>query len=62
MLVRKATFSIKKIFIVIRLVNSVVSYRILKMEVNKEKIRHILQFLFDKGAKANQLAEIVNDI
>ncbi|GFV42089.1 histone-lysine N-methyltransferase SETMAR [Trichonephila clavipes] len=32
------------------------------MEVNKEKIRYILQFFFDKGENASQAAEIVNDI
>ncbi|GFU18289.1 histone-lysine N-methyltransferase SETMAR [Trichonephila clavipes] len=31
------------------------------MEVNKEKIRYILQFFFDKGENASQVAEIVND-
>ncbi|GFU67714.1 hypothetical protein TNCV_4327681 [Trichonephila clavipes] len=37
------------------MVHSVVSYRVLKMEVNKEKIRYILQFFFDKGENASQL-------
>ncbi|GFY24786.1 histone-lysine N-methyltransferase SETMAR [Trichonephila clavipes] len=32
------------------------------MEVNKEKIWYILQFFFDKGENANQVAEIVNGI
>ncbi|GFV51655.1 histone-lysine N-methyltransferase SETMAR [Trichonephila clavipes] len=32
------------------------------MEVNKEKIRFILQFLFDKGKNASQVAEIVNGV
>ncbi|GFX29969.1 histone-lysine N-methyltransferase SETMAR [Trichonephila clavipes] len=32
------------------------------MEVNKEKIRYILQFFFDKGENANQVAEIVNGV
>ncbi|GFX53152.1 transposable element Tcb1 transposase [Trichonephila clavipes] len=32
------------------------------MEVHKEKIRHILQFFFDKGENASQVAEIVNGI
>ncbi|GFW94745.1 histone-lysine N-methyltransferase SETMAR [Trichonephila clavipes] len=32
------------------------------MEVNKEKIRYILQFFFDKGEKARQAAEIENDV
>ncbi|GFX32393.1 histone-lysine N-methyltransferase SETMAR [Trichonephila clavipes] len=33
----------------------VVSYRVLKMEVNKEKIRFFLQFSFDKGENARQV-------
>ncbi|GFY32929.1 histone-lysine N-methyltransferase SETMAR [Trichonephila clavipes] len=32
------------------------------MEANKEKIRYILQFLFDKGENASQVAEIVNGV
>ncbi|GFX41915.1 mariner Mos1 transposase [Trichonephila clavipes] len=32
------------------------------MEVNKEKIRYILQFFFDKGENASQMAEIVNGV
>lgn len=32
------------------------------MEVNKEKIRYILQFFFDKGENASQTAEIVNGV
>ncbi|GFV39299.1 histone-lysine N-methyltransferase SETMAR [Trichonephila clavipes] len=32
------------------------------MEVNKEKIRHILQFFFDNGENVNQVAEIVNGV
>ncbi|GFV89101.1 histone-lysine N-methyltransferase SETMAR [Trichonephila clavipes] len=32
------------------------------MEVNKEKIPCILQFFFDKGKTANQVAEIVNGV
>ncbi|GFU59581.1 histone-lysine N-methyltransferase SETMAR [Trichonephila clavipes] len=32
------------------------------MEVNKEKIRYILQFIFDKGKNARQVAEIVNGV
>ncbi|GFV02521.1 histone-lysine N-methyltransferase SETMAR [Trichonephila clavipes] len=32
------------------------------MEVNKEKIRYILQFSFDKGKNASQVAEIVNSV
>ncbi|CAK9811656.1 Histone-lysine N-methyltransferase SETMAR [Anthophora quadrimaculata] len=32
------------------------------MEVNKEKIRYILQFFFDKGENASQATEIVNGV
>lgn len=32
------------------------------MDVNKEKIRYILQFFFDKGENASQAAEIVNGV
>ncbi|GFY24125.1 histone-lysine N-methyltransferase SETMAR [Trichonephila clavipes] len=32
------------------------------MEVNKEKIRYILLFFFDKGENASQAAEIVNAV
>ncbi|GFU85007.1 histone-lysine N-methyltransferase SETMAR [Trichonephila clavipes] len=32
------------------------------MEVNKEKIQYILQFFFDKGENANQVAEIANGV
>ncbi|GFT56403.1 hypothetical protein TNCV_2333821 [Trichonephila clavipes] len=32
------------------------------MEVNKEKIRYILQLFFDKGENASQAAEIVNGV
>ncbi|GFS97946.1 histone-lysine N-methyltransferase SETMAR [Trichonephila clavipes] len=32
------------------------------MEVNKEKIRFFLQFFFDKGENASQVAEIANDV
>ncbi|GFY00532.1 hypothetical protein TNCV_2139291 [Trichonephila clavipes] len=52
----------KNSFAVFCLVHSVVSYRMLKMEVNKEKIRYILQFFFDKGENASQVAEIVNGV
>ncbi|GFS74860.1 histone-lysine N-methyltransferase SETMAR [Trichonephila clavipes] len=38
------------------------NYRVLKTEVNKEKIRYILQFSFDKGKNASQAAEIVNGV
>ncbi|GFV29401.1 histone-lysine N-methyltransferase SETMAR [Trichonephila clavipes] len=34
----------------------------LKMEVNREKIQHILQFFFDKGENGSQAAEIVNGV
>ncbi|GFT40020.1 histone-lysine N-methyltransferase SETMAR [Trichonephila clavipes] len=40
----------------------VVSYRVLKMEVNKEKIRFFLGFFFDKGENASQVAEIANGV
>ncbi|GFS92960.1 retrovirus-related Pol polyprotein from transposon TNT 1-94 [Trichonephila clavipes] len=40
----------------------VVSYRVLKMEVNKEKIWFFLQFFFDKGENASKAAEIVNGV
>ncbi|GFV36850.1 histone-lysine N-methyltransferase SETMAR [Trichonephila clavipes] len=32
------------------------------MEVNKEKIRYMLQFFFDKGENVSQLAEIANGV
>ncbi|GFW42435.1 histone-lysine N-methyltransferase SETMAR [Trichonephila clavipes] len=32
------------------------------MDVNKEKIRYILQFFFDKSKNASQVAEIVNGV
>ncbi|GFW49845.1 histone-lysine N-methyltransferase SETMAR [Trichonephila clavipes] len=32
------------------------------MEVNKEKIRFFLQFFFDKGENASQVAEIANGV
>ncbi|GFV29701.1 histone-lysine N-methyltransferase SETMAR [Trichonephila clavipes] len=32
------------------------------MEVNKEKIRYILQFFFDKGENASKAVEIVNGV
>ncbi|GFV85990.1 histone-lysine N-methyltransferase SETMAR [Trichonephila clavipes] len=40
----------------------VVSYRVLKMLVSKEKIRFFLQFFFDKGENANQVAEVGNGV
>ncbi|KAL9876423.1 histone-lysine N-methyltransferase SETMAR-like isoform 1-T3 [Glossina fuscipes fuscipes] len=63
MLVGKVTFRSKKnSSAVFCLVHSVVSYSVLKMEVNKEKIRYILQFFFDKGENASQAAKIVNGV
>ncbi|KAL9876584.1 histone-lysine N-methyltransferase SETMAR-like isoform 1-T4 [Glossina fuscipes fuscipes] len=63
MLVGKVTFRGKKnSFAVFCLVHSVVSYSVLKMEVNKEKIRYILQFFFDKDENASQAAKIVNGV
>ncbi|GFX91540.1 histone-lysine N-methyltransferase SETMAR [Trichonephila clavipes] len=41
---------------------SLVSYRVLKLEVNKEKIRLFLQFFFDKVENANQVAEIAHGV
>ncbi|GFV27193.1 histone-lysine N-methyltransferase SETMAR [Trichonephila clavipes] len=41
---------------------NLVSYRVLKVEVNKEKIRFFLQFFSDKGKNASQVAEITNDV
>lgn len=38
------------------------SYGVLKVEVNKEKILYILQFFSDKGKNASQAAEIVNGV
>ena len=32
------------------------------MDTSKEKIRHILQFFFDKGENASQAAENVNNV
>ncbi|XP_076757694.1 histone-lysine N-methyltransferase SETMAR-like [Xylocopa sonorina] len=42
--------------------HSVLSYKVLTMEVNKEKIRFILQFFFDNGENASQAAEIMNGV
>ncbi|GFX22813.1 histone-lysine N-methyltransferase SETMAR [Trichonephila clavipes] len=36
--------------------------QVLKIEVNKERIRYILQFFFDKGENASQAAEILNGV
>ncbi|GFV64793.1 hypothetical protein TNCV_808901 [Trichonephila clavipes] len=44
------------------MLKGVVSYRVFKMEVHKEKIRIFLQFIFDKGKNASQVAEIANDV
>ncbi|GFY19854.1 histone-lysine N-methyltransferase SETMAR [Trichonephila clavipes] len=46
--------SIKSFEAVVWMFGVVVSYRVLKLEVNKEKIRFFLQFLFDKGENASQ--------
>ncbi|GFW88201.1 histone-lysine N-methyltransferase SETMAR [Trichonephila clavipes] len=55
------TFHTKKIILLFFcLIYSVVNYRVLKIEVNKEKIRFFLQFFFDKGTNASQAAEIVD--
>ncbi|GFV64225.1 histone-lysine N-methyltransferase SETMAR [Trichonephila clavipes] len=40
----------------------IVSYRVLKMEVNEKKIRYILQFFFEKGKTASQANEIVHSV
>ncbi|GFY29369.1 histone-lysine N-methyltransferase SETMAR [Trichonephila clavipes] len=40
----------------------VVGYRVLKMEVNKEKLQFFLQFFFDKSENASQVAEIANGV
>ncbi|GFS85816.1 histone-lysine N-methyltransferase SETMAR [Trichonephila clavipes] len=42
--------------------SEIVRNRVLKTEVNKEKIRFILQFFLDKGENASQAAEIVNGV
>ncbi|GFV32267.1 transposable element Tcb2 transposase [Trichonephila clavipes] len=39
-----------------------VSYRVLKLEVNKEKIRFFLQFFFDKGENTSQVTEIAHGV
>ncbi|GFV04148.1 histone-lysine N-methyltransferase SETMAR [Trichonephila clavipes] len=38
------------------------SHRVLKIEVNKEKIRYVLLFFFDKDENASLVAEIVNGV
>lgn len=54
-------FHTKKYIAVFCVVLPDVSYSGLKIEVNKEKIRYILQFFFDKDEKSSQAtAEIVN--
>ncbi|GFX04103.1 histone-lysine N-methyltransferase SETMAR [Trichonephila clavipes] len=40
----------------------VVSYRVLKVEVNKEKNRLFLQFFFGEGENASQVAEIAHGV
>ncbi|GFV81288.1 histone-lysine N-methyltransferase SETMAR [Trichonephila clavipes] len=52
----------KNYFVFLCLVHSVVSYRVLKMEVNIQKIRYILQLFFDKDKNASQVTEIVHGI
>ncbi|GFS59384.1 histone-lysine N-methyltransferase SETMAR [Trichonephila clavipes] len=52
----------KNYFAVLSLVHSVVGYRVLKVEVNKKKIRYILQFFLDKCENTSQTAEIANDV
>ncbi|GFW62171.1 hypothetical protein TNCV_1686021 [Trichonephila clavipes] len=42
--------------------DSIVSYRVLKMEVNTAKIRYTLQFFIDQGKNASQAAEIVKGV
>ncbi|GFY36830.1 histone-lysine N-methyltransferase SETMAR [Trichonephila clavipes] len=44
------------------MVSEVVSYRVLKTEVNKEKIWFFLQFFFDKSKNASPGAEITNGV
>ncbi|GFT85867.1 histone-lysine N-methyltransferase SETMAR [Trichonephila clavipes] len=39
-----------------------VGWWVFKIEINKEKIRYILQFFFDKGEIASQTAEILNGV
>ncbi|GFW97644.1 histone-lysine N-methyltransferase SETMAR [Trichonephila clavipes] len=41
---------------------AIVNYRVIKVELNGEKIRYILQFFFDKSKHASQAAEIVQDV
>ena len=41
----------------LKLVKSIESYFILKMEINKKKIRYILQYYYDKGKNAAQACE-----
>ena len=44
------------------MLDSVLSERASTMDTSKEKIRHILQFFFDKGENARQAAENVNSV
>ena len=61
--VRKIRFRTKKTSqTVLWLLESVLFERVSKMDTNKEKIRHILQFFFDKGENASQAAENVNSV
>ncbi|GFW95333.1 histone-lysine N-methyltransferase SETMAR [Trichonephila clavipes] len=52
----------KNYFAFFCLVYSVVSCRVLKIKVNKEKIQFFLQFFFDKSESARQVAEIANGV
>ncbi|GFT46931.1 histone-lysine N-methyltransferase SETMAR [Trichonephila clavipes] len=40
----------------------IIGLHVLKIEVNKEKIRYILQLFFYKGKYASQVAEIINGV
>lgn len=44
------------------MVNSVLFELTSKMGINKDKMRYILPFFFDKGENSNQAAEIVNNV
>lgn len=60
MLVGKVTFCCNFFFLF--LVHLVASYLVLNVEVNKEKIRYILQFVFHEGENTSRTAKIVNDV
>ncbi|GFW73247.1 histone-lysine N-methyltransferase SETMAR [Trichonephila clavipes] len=62
MIVVKVTFYTKNYFAGFCFIHSIVSYRVLKIEVNKEKVRYILQFSFDKGENASQTSEILHGV